>query len=283
MPGWKMSGDETEQTRQHYAYALAKADLYWISPDMSDMVATLAPSIPDCMPYPPCPCGFALFARSIPGIDAVDGNQIYTTGFLWAQINLANLGDCLAVTTYSWRGLVKAFDQLKKENRRREAELDRKLSEVMPTQLFPTGGWEWPEGHMMEDFSSLPPSSAIMEASILEDRRILSTFWTLCSQKITVETRAQPSRNEIRAATRKRLPVPVDEVRVINLREVETRHPGQNGRDIDWQYRWIVSSHWRNQYYPSRGEHMPKLIDAYQKGPPDRPLKVRDTVKALVR
>lgn len=46
----------------------------------------------------------------------------------------------------------------------------------------------------------------------------------------------------------------------------------------DWSHRWLVSGHWRNQWYPSEGVHRPIWIDAFVKGPSDAPLLVRPTV-----
>jgi hypothetical protein len=44
-----------------------------------------------------------------------------------------------------------------------------------------------------------------------------------------------------------------------------------------------VSRHWRRQWYASEQVHRAKLIEPYVKGPSNKPLVVRETVKALVR
>lgn len=48
----------------------------------------------------------------------------------------------------------------------------------------------------------------------------------------------------------------------------------QERESPDWQCRWIVRAHWRQQFYPSLRDHRWKLIPPYVKGPADRPLKV---------
>ena len=65
-------------------------------------------------------------------------------------------------------------------------------------------------------------------------------------------------------------------VRVIQLRKREV-HGRENGdsEPQDWSYRWIVSGHWRKQWYSSRQRHEPLFIDSYVKGPDDKPLKAR--------
>ena len=40
-----------------------------------------------------------------------------------------------------------------------------------------------------------------------------------------------------------------------------------------WQCQWIVSGHWRRQFYRSSGAHKPRYIAPYVKGPADKPLK----------
>lgn len=45
-----------------------------------------------------------------------------------------------------------------------------------------------------------------------------------------------------------------------------------------YSVRWIVSGHFRQQWYPSIGAHRPKYIDSYVKGPADAPLKIGEKV-----
>jgi hypothetical protein len=69
----------------------------------------------------------------------------------------------------------------------------------------------------------------------------------------------------------------VPAVRVIELRRREhdnREHDESSGSDGPaWQYQWIVSGHWRRQYYPSSKAHKPRYIAPYVKGPADKPLK----------
>ena len=69
----------------------------------------------------------------------------------------------------------------------------------------------------------------------------------------------------------------VPAVRVIELRrrEYDSREHEQSGASDGpaWQYQWIVSGHWRRQYYPASKAHKPRYIAPYVKGPADKPLK----------
>lgn len=56
------------------------------------------------------------------------------------------------------------------------------------------------------------------------------------------------------------------------------------GGSVEYGCQWMVGVHWRQQYYPSTGEHRPLLILPYWKGPPDKPIKAPGSkVFAVVR
>jgi hypothetical protein len=273
--GWEENQSvEAEGARWWMAETFKKAELYWVSPEMTEVISTLAPTIPDTLPQPPVPDAFVMFAKSVPGTDAENGNEIFTTGFLWGTMTMYSVGPCIAAESYSWRDLVNIYQGLPEK-------LQDRYREIYPMRLMPTGGSEWPLDAMTGEFRTLPQETPVQMASILEDRRLLSTFWALCSQRIVVESVDRPTRQAARQAQREGRKL--DEVRVIRLREPATRSRGDAGSDVEWSHRWVVGSHWRNQWYPSSGQHRPKLIEAYVKGPEDKPLKVRETVRALVR
>jgi hypothetical protein len=251
-----------------------ESELFWVSTEMTQLVTTMAPSIPDCIPEPPCGSGFVVFARSIPGLDAEVGTTMYTTAFLWRTVE-TKIGWCWGIETYAWRDLISVWRSMSEEDR-------LLFRTAMPLRLHPTGGSEWPVDCMTTDFSRLPATNAQMEASMLEDRRILATFWALCSQRIALQETYKPDRNIQRQARREGWKS-VPPVRVIRLREPAARSRGDAGSDVEWSHRWLVGEHWRRQWYPASGQHRPKLIHSYVKGPADKPLVVRETVKALVR
>jgi hypothetical protein len=275
IPGWLEHPErEAEEVRWWMEDTFRKAELYWVSPEMTDVITTLAPGIPDTLPQPPVPHALVMFAKSIPGTDAEDGSNIYTSAFLWSDIDLYKIGPCIAMESYAWRDWVGLYRGLDDEGQ-------QLFREIYPNRLMPTGGSEWPMGALTSEFDTAPAEDDLQRQSMVEDRRLLSTFWALASQKIVIESRHQPSRAERRAAQREGRPL--DEVRVIRLREPATRSRGDAGSDVEWSHRWIVGKHWRNQWYPASGQHRPKLIEAYQKGPADKPLVLRETVRALVR
>jgi hypothetical protein len=68
----------------------------------------------------------------------------------------------------------------------------------------------------------------------------------------------------------------------VTLRRIEQRHDTGN-KLVDWSHRWIVQGHWRNQWYARAGEHRPKWIDPYPKGPEDKPLVLKDKIYRWIR
>lgn len=67
-------------------------------------------------------------------------------------------------------------------------------------------------------------------------------------------------------------------VSVIQLRERDRHEQSSGGRDNpEWNWRWTVRGHIRQQFYPSLNAHLPVFINPYIKGPDDKPLKPRTT------
>ena len=77
--------------------------------------------------------------------------------------------------------------------------------------------------------------------------------------------------------------VPEPGIRIIQLRRAAERAPSEPGSGVDWSHRWLVRTHWRNQWYPSLGVHKPKLILEYIKGPDGLPLVVHDKIFSVER
>lgn len=64
-------------------------------------------------------------------------------------------------------------------------------------------------------------------------------------------------------------------ITVVTLRRKKPHHEGESN-PVDWQSRWIVSGHWRNQWFPTLQAHRQIWINEYVKGPDDKPLVIRD-------
>jgi len=63
---------------------------------------------------------------------------------------------------------------------------------------------------------------------------------------------------------------------VVHMRRLDRRRHHDAAGDeaaIDWQCQWLVRGHWRQQFYPRAGRHVPRWIAPYVKGPEDKPMK----------
>lgn len=77
----------------------------------------------------------------------------------------------------------------------------------------------------------------------------------------------RPTRKSVRRAG-----LPERDVLVVRLRR--ERSLGERvGDHIDYAYRFMVSGHWRDQWYPSAQTHRQVWISPYVKGPDDKPFR----------
>ncbi len=114
--------------------------------------------------------------------------------------------------------------------------------------------------------------------------RTLCTMWLLLRQRVAVRRVERPERAARRRFERGGHEVP-EQITVIELRRPLQSGAGDGAPSspVDWSHRWIVDGHWRNQFHPSTGGHVPTWIAPYVKGPDERPLVVKDRVHAWVR
>jgi hypothetical protein len=94
------------------------------------------------------------------------------------------------------------------------------------------------------------------------------------------------SRPQRRLAERKGRLMDISRVKTVCLRRrAESPHlAGNGGKEIEWQHQWVVSPHWRKQWYPSKGAHEPVYVESYLKGPEGKPLlPPRSTVYVVKR
>jgi hypothetical protein len=109
--------------------------------------------------------------------------------------------------------------------------------------------------------------------------RFLAGCLSFLEQRIATAVERPVSRAARRRVDRSRpMAEPAAAVRVIELRRREQSEHGDDIADDDsegpaWQSQWIVSGHWRQQYYRASNAHKPRYIAPYVKGPADKPLK----------
>lgn len=105
-------------------------------------------------------------------------------------------------------------------------------------------------------------------------------FLLLAPQKIALKIASSGTRQLKRQGRRRGHD---GQVTVVSLRVPENRLSSSDKNPIDWDHRWPVLGHWRNQWYASIQDHKLIWIVPYIKGPPDKPLVIKHRVFKLIR
>lgn len=246
---------------------LGRAELWFVGSDMCDLLAAVAPSMPDAPLHvgelPDQGAGLVLFASALTGIDAeASGVPVTVGGYLWGPA--------------SWRGNPTLGITVYGPNIFPETPLS-------PPYLHPLGGLVWPFGQPADVQLADHP---VVDASMAEDRRRLRALWTISAQpdlsrsvRHVPEVRNRKKARRIASGTAER----PEAVRVVYLRHQPPRPPTEHtGRTH--HHRWVTSGHWRNQAYgPKWSLHRPIYINPYLSGPENAPLLTGEKVRAWIR
>ena len=269
---------------------LDHADLYWVAPQMVDLIEAAAPRMPDQIFHRedlPCERGFVVYARPIVYPD-IRGKKVNISAMSWRPVVDTGCHDGshgprsgVLVAHYSD---TTAHDDYLSETSKEMASIGRTLPRLF---LLHVEVFVFDAPLIPPDFNLAPPEGRAFEellATLRIQRKGPLCFWTLCQQPLAVVERKPAER-----ATRRRLeksgsPLDVSAIRVVELRRVVHKATTEPGAEpVEWSHRWIVSGHWRNQWLPSQGRHRLQWIHSFVKGPDDKPLIVKKTVHALVR
>ena len=115
-------------------------------------------------------------------------------------------------------------------------------------------------------------------ASWIEFIRVLQR---LMQERIVLKSRYTPQRPLRRRAQRAGM-TEINDVLVVELRRPRERgldwEERGSGDEVHYSHRFMVSGHWRNQWYPTEKTHRQKWISGYVKGPDDKPLILKEKV-----
>lgn len=115
------------------------------------------------------------------------------------------------------------------------------------------------------------------EGGYVEAERILFATLRLLQQRITAVSREPATRSDQRRAARAGVEASSD-VSVVRLCAKDYQTDTHGSRNVEWDHRWVVSGHWRDQWYPSEGQHHQVWITPHIKGPENLPLVVKEKV-----
>lgn len=274
---------------------LTQSDAYYIDSNICDLCRQSSASLPDWTLYPeflPSPRGFALLER--PGSMHMAGTVNKELVELAAPIHAFQWSE-IKGPPFSGGGIyIVWYAQLLIADRNNRV-LDRKQwYPVMPTIWAYNEGFAHAAGlrhhahskewlRSGEDLSHIPSRTHAGieyeypgEAATAHALAYIAAFFSFTKQRILVDSRHSPDHIYRKSYQARRIDwKQLEEIRVITLRKVDHKSVAADGagEKPDWQFRFAVSGHWRNQYYPSRKIHQPVWINGYIKGNEALPLK----------
>lgn len=274
------------------AYALARAGLWWVTADMTALVAHAAETLPPTTLHDsllPADEGFVVFAEPLLGHSADAFEPIRVRALLWGVTSIKELeeGDAYILTAHDGKGRLPAEVGEWALTISCYGHVGDSLPDLGRRGVWiPQGRSDWRFG---TDTSApaLPGFAAEVTATMEEERRWLAALWLLASQPLAdTDGRARAPRPVRRRAERAGVdPGLIDvDVRLIDVRRSAAPRPpdvpGEGGRR--WGHRTIVKGHWRQQPYgPARSLRRPTFIAEHIAGPDDKPLVLREQVNVV--
>lgn len=248
---------EERNTEKGQIAALRTATPYYWSQQIAESVVTSARSLPDdtalsLETYKANTAGWYWFASPITSLDSEPVNAI-----LWCVVDtpiehkLFTAKRSIFLSTFAyWSGLL-------------QPRLTVLIPELIPLSTLRAGGVG--EGSFENGFHRTLDSPVPMIIKFM----ISALLWI--DQKILITEPSKPNHTARHQARRYVLAAP--DIQVVTLRRKEHSHDSTNTKEVEWTCQWVVSGHWRQQYYPSTGERRPLWITPYIKGPENKPLK----------
>jgi hypothetical protein len=263
-------GGSHHRVKERLPHYLFRAEPFWVDPDMQTLWEAAIPSFQSETLREedlPTTAGLVWLTRPYTSED-IRGNLTAARAFLWCVVE----GDFLdphnisngAPVTGMRRGVAFALlHRVGDVDGYDDGRMQEQFPGVVRTGDLMLDWWfTWPFG--VANPSQNAPRSAV---------RPIQCLLRLMQQTITTRESAPPSK-PFRKRWAKAGMGEQREVVVVRLRRPDSRDPEAH-RQVEWDHRWLVSGHWRNQWFPSSGMHRQVWISPYIKGPDDLPLVVR--------
>jgi len=300
--------------------ALARAELWWATHDLSTLVEHAARTLPsttlsdELLPgrLPNAAWGLVVFAHPLVGTDAKNGDAMLTSALLWG---LCGIDERHGVTYWPEDGSTVDDDEIVDGhtlhraltistyvhappngvagpliNRDEEVNGEWVRNAGFEGVWLATGRQQWRFGFdvMRPCWYEAPESSPGLRAlssphaiaSMAEERRWLAALWLLAAQPLTDVVEQRVDKAARRRS--QRAGVSTSSVRLVDVRHKRSATSSDSERRVDWHNRWIVEGHWRQQAHgPGWSLRKPVFVDEYVKGPADKPLVVREHVNVV--
>lgn len=243
---------------------LWRADTIYITRDMEHLLLQAAHDLPEEATFDAhsllTPMGFLYFEEPIEGKD-VHGQTMTINAFAWKLDHAIDFErdsqEIEVIHTFFF-----SSDPTKSEANEKMAALGYHIPFLSLAHYYPI---------ICGD--KMIVSDALGSELVVGITKIFWAFQLLANQKIVSNTRMIPPRS-----TRRRYQAPKDGWRYISLITLrrQSMPKKEEAESIEWTHRWVVTGHWRKQWYPKLKIHQWKYIHEYIKGPEDKPLWVRE-------
>lgn len=285
------------------------AELFWVSPDMTQLITQAAAAapfyqvLPDQQPVSetddnPCRAGLVVYSGSVAEVDArnnpglTGGQRCSITAALWAVTGAPDAAPGVHLVTLQDSDVLlstRLYHDFPRDITERSRGMWGPLAyhEEYP---LPWGNGEWVAANLPSVTGMDPATAELAAQGRVRNEAVaaVQTTWILMTQRLAVVGREGVSRQQRRAAQRAGRPEPV--VRTVTLRraaapERQDRQPGASDRV--YRHQWPVTgySYWRNTWYARTQEHRQQLVyvPTYVKGPKDAPMIGGERVGVLRR
>ena len=282
---------------------LRSAALYWVSEEMTRLCLAAAPGMPAFYPRPedlPSPSGFIYFALPIGDyepwdiIEYADGGQVDAApapagGY---QVCAASWGPFDNGGRWKHGGTWLTFYTVPGERQAAAlaahgltaAEIRQLEARLPPLRIDNEAAI--PASPADHPASERPLAEAVQDTnSTARWMHLVLAAFRLMATARTAQVQEHPAPRPARKrAARAQVTQPGSPVHLVDVTAgaVHRDRVPDNGRPgRAYTIRWVVSGHWRNQWYPAAELHRPRWIDGYVKGPADAPLKITSTVRVF--
>jgi len=275
---------------------LAKASLYWISPEMTQVAVAAAESLPEDLridqTHQPATHGFVVFGEPIGSYvgDLSNERRVPIVAMTWgATRHPAQDEKATWVTFYSPRdkGYIRHIMT-------RMANRPPRPDEVNAV-VRATPEWMWDNEIIIPHtgtIADLNHSHELLQTlrsdSVMPWMKVLYSSWLLMTQPGITEVEQQRASRKQQQRDQRR-GIGQSDVRLIR---VHRRHRDSGpaskqtdeSTDREFTVRWMVRGHWRNQAHgPGYTLRRPTWINPHVKGPDDKPLKTGNIVNVWDR
>jgi hypothetical protein len=299
-------------------FTIHNASLWWVKEDMVHITTAAARTMPDDVTARDVELpaeqkrGLVCFEVPWTGADSVhEDNTVNVHALTWGAVKVDGI-PCLSITMYEYfdftqglgpRELSAALATGVIGEGITDRELHKGPKSVMDQAVRLRGGaWvllgrtDWPMKEKVNEFKIFSGQVNLRhlvagdtkQESMVEDRKFLAAFCMLVNHKLSNVDEENVPRHVRKRADRAGHPMAYpSSVRLVRLRESSAKHESEDGdesKQVEWSHRWMVDGHWAwRACGPKRQQRRLVYVVPYIKGPPEKPLVIKDTVRTWVR